>query len=86
MDAISFVLGVKSSQLRSSQLKELIYRGGRAASEGSESDDDTNMPKRAYVCAIYEKSDETILRFMRTYVQCYHELVVDNPSECEMRL
>ncbi|KUI71199.1 Structural maintenance of chromosomes protein 1 [Cytospora mali] len=27
MDAISFVLGIKSSQLRSSHLKELVYRG-----------------------------------------------------------
>lgn len=27
MDAISFVLGIKSSQLRSSSLKELVYRG-----------------------------------------------------------
>lgn len=27
MDAISFVLGIKSSQLRSSQLKDLVYRG-----------------------------------------------------------
>ena len=31
MDAISFVLGVKSSQLRSSQLKDLVYRGRRLA-------------------------------------------------------
>ncbi|PWN33846.1 putative SMC1-chromosome segregation protein [Meira miltonrushii] len=29
MDAISFVLGVKSAQLRSGQLKDLIYRGRR---------------------------------------------------------
>lgn len=28
MDAISFVLGVRSAQLRSSQLKDLIYRAG----------------------------------------------------------
>ena len=27
MDAISFVLGIKSSQLRSNQLRDLIYRG-----------------------------------------------------------
>ncbi|WVF72212.1 hypothetical protein IAT40_007024 [Kwoniella sp. CBS 6097] len=31
MDAISFVLGVKSVQLRSTQLKDLVYRGRRAA-------------------------------------------------------
>ncbi len=39
MDAISFVLGVKSAQLRSTQLKELIYRGRKAA-EGPEDEDD----------------------------------------------
>ena len=27
MDAIFFMLGVKSAQLRSSQLKDLVYRG-----------------------------------------------------------
>jgi structural maintenance of chromosome 1 len=31
MDAISFVLGVKSAQLRSSQLKDLVYGGRRLA-------------------------------------------------------
>jgi structural maintenance of chromosome 1 len=35
MDAISFVLGVKSSQLRSNILKDLIYRG-RDAAQGQE--------------------------------------------------
>ena len=29
MDAISFVLGIKSAVLRSSQLKDLVYRGRR---------------------------------------------------------
>lgn len=33
MDAISFVLGVKSAQLRSSQLKDLVYRGRRLAKD-----------------------------------------------------
>ncbi|KAI0274052.1 condensin complex subunit SMC1 [Russula aff. rugulosa BPL654] len=31
MDAISFVLGVRSAQLRSSQLRDLVYRGRRLA-------------------------------------------------------
>ena len=44
MDAISFVLGIKSSHLRSTNLKELVYRGrvlkksnvnGEAANERS---------------------------------------------------
>lgn len=41
MDAISFVLGVKSAQLRSSQLKDLVYRGRRLGkgSEGGEGSD-----------------------------------------------
>ena len=34
MDAISFVLGVKSAQLRSAQLKDLVYRGRRLANNG----------------------------------------------------
>ena len=29
MDAISFVLGIKSNQLRSAQIKELIYHDGK---------------------------------------------------------
>jgi len=47
MDAISFVLGIKSSQLRSSQLRDLIYRGrilkesnGLNGREEDEEDDD----------------------------------------------
>jgi structural maintenance of chromosome 1 len=34
MDAISFVLGVKSAQLRSSQLKDLVYRGRKLGKNG----------------------------------------------------
>ncbi len=40
MDAISFVLGVKSAQLRSSQLKDLIYRGGKASAQEGEAEED----------------------------------------------
>jgi len=40
MDAISFVLGVKSSQLRSTMLKDLIYRGRKAARGPDDGDDD----------------------------------------------
>lgn len=35
MDAISFVLGVKSAQLRSSQLKDLVYRGRKLARDSN---------------------------------------------------
>ena len=37
MDAISFVLGVRSAQLRSNQLRDLIYRAG-ARHEGDQND------------------------------------------------
>jgi structural maintenance of chromosome 1 len=40
MDAISFVLGVKSAQLRSSQLKDLVYRGRRLGKSGIEGEED----------------------------------------------
>jgi structural maintenance of chromosome 1 len=53
MDAISFVLGVKSSQLRSDKLKDMIYRGriirearinadGTATEAGADESGDTN--------------------------------------------
>jgi structural maintenance of chromosome 1 len=53
MDAISFVLGVKSSQLRSDKLKDMIYRGriirearinadGTATEAGADENGDTN--------------------------------------------
>lgn len=46
MDAISFVLGVKSAQLRSSQLKDLVYRGRKLAkdsAEGAEASGDVSL-------------------------------------------
>lgn len=68
MDAISFVLGLNSSQLRSRQLKDLIYRGRRDAL--GDLDDSTldleQDPKSAYVLAIYEKDDGDILRLKRS--------------------
>lgn len=36
MDTISFVLGIKSGQLRSSQLKDFVYRRRRLAKNGIE--------------------------------------------------
>jgi structural maintenance of chromosome 1 len=35
MDALSFVLGIKTSQLRSGQLKDLIYHGDSSADSAS---------------------------------------------------
>ncbi|KAF9583357.1 Structural maintenance of chromosomes protein 1 [Lunasporangiospora selenospora] len=75
MDAISFVLGVKSAQLRSSQLKELIYRdratenqdsrpgAGSSASRQVASDSD---PRSTWVMAVYQKTDGTEIRFTRS--------------------
>nr|WJN25068.1 condensin complex subunit [Pseudozyma thailandica] len=79
MDAISFVLGVRSAQLRSSQLKDLIFRGrkmGRAGQEPSSSDDDGSGSEaddqgegtatKASVTAIYEDGKGYEHRFQRT--------------------
>ncbi|WVQ78324.1 hypothetical protein IAT38_000409 [Cryptococcus sp. DSM 104549] len=66
MDAISFVLGVQSAQLRSTQLKDLIYRGRRAAqqdddsldldneSEPTQTQDGGSDARTAWVMAVYE--------------------------------
>lgn len=77
MDAISFVLGVKSSQLRSSQLKDLIYRGRRLQPQQRDGDGDEEMPednpteaggaaKRASVTAVYQDKDGAEHAFQRS--------------------
>ncbi|WVN85323.1 uncharacterized protein L203_100468 [Cryptococcus depauperatus CBS 7841] len=75
MDAISFVLGVKSAQLRSTQLKDLVYRGRRAAlaSEESVGDEETpveeqgtNDAKSAWVMAVYIDENEKEWTFRRS--------------------
>ena len=80
MDAISFVLGVKSAQLRSSQLKDLVYRGRRLArgtQEGSEAtqldDEDEDgegdgegTAKKAWVMAVIEDAEGKEWQFQRT--------------------
>lgn len=86
MDAISFVLGVKSAQLRSSQLKDLVYRGRRLAKgsqdpsqaedeeeEEEEEGEGEGTAKRAWVLAVYEDADKKEWRFQRTCVLIYHE-------------
>ncbi|CAK9436242.1 uncharacterized protein LODBEIA_P08000 [Lodderomyces beijingensis] len=75
MDAICFVLGLSSSQLRSQSMKDLIYRGRRRRRSSSSSrrslvddvdvDDFAADPLTAYVAATYRKDDETILTFKR---------------------
>lgn len=80
MDAISFVLGIKSSQLRSKQLKDLVYRGrklargpqdestqsGATQDESDEDDEGEGTAKMAWVMAVYEDEDGKEHRFQRT--------------------
>ena len=80
MDAISFVLGVKSAQLRSSQLKDLVYRGRRLAKDNEEGDVDgipdqededeeqegEGTAKKAWVLAVILDKDGKEWKFQRT--------------------
>ena len=81
MDAISFVLGVKSAQLRSSQLKDLVYRGRRLARNPDGEDGGQAPPeddeeegegegegtaKKAWVLAVYEDAQKKQWKFQRT--------------------
>lgn len=73
MDAISFVLGVKSFQLRSSQLRDLIYRGrrvarGEDATQEDEQDEaqDESSAQKAWVLAVYEDTDKKEWKYQRT--------------------
>jgi structural maintenance of chromosome 1 len=78
MDAISFVLGVKSAQLRSSQLKDLVYRGRRLERtdeegveqpEGSDEEGEgegEGTAKKAWVMAVYQDAEGKEYKFQRT--------------------
>ncbi|KAH6918179.1 cohesin complex subunit psm1 [Coprinopsis sp. MPI-PUGE-AT-0042] len=82
MDAISFVLGVKSAQLRSSQLKDLVYRGRRLAKNGldgetqasngvdeEEEEDEAEgegTAKKAWVMAVFKDDNGKEWAFQRT--------------------
>lgn len=77
MDAISFVLGVKSAQLRSSQLKDLVYRGRRlkrgdnelgsdAREEEEEGEEGDGDAKKAWVMAVLQDSKKKEWKFQRT--------------------
>ncbi|QCE06382.1 structural maintenance of chromosome 1 [Vigna unguiculata] len=58
MDAISFVLGVRTGQLRGAQLKDLIY-----AFDDREKD---QKGRRAFVRLVYHLANSTEIRFTRT--------------------
>jgi structural maintenance of chromosome 1 len=64
MDAISFVLGIQSAHLRSSKLKDLIFRNEFEDNE-EEDNEDTENPVKARVTAVYVNSEEEELRFSR---------------------
>ncbi|KAH9061732.1 cohesin complex subunit psm1 [Lactarius deliciosus] len=77
MDAISFVLGVKSAQLRSSQLRDLVYRGRRLARDNGEGtsqpdpededeDEGEGTAKKAWVLAVFEDEKSKEWLFQRT--------------------
>ncbi|TEB34053.1 condensin complex subunit SMC1 [Coprinellus micaceus] len=74
MDAISFVLGVKSAQLRSSQLKDLVYRGRRLANGTQTQDDEEEeeevegegTAKKAWVMAVFKDEKGKEWTFQRT--------------------
>lgn len=63
MDAISFVLGIQSAQLRSSQMSDLIYRGRIMNGNSIET---TQQPSSAYVSAMYERDDGELISLKRT--------------------
>lgn len=58
MDAISFVLGVRTGQLRGGQLKDLIY-----AYDDKEKE---QKGRRAFVRLVYQLGNESELQFTRT--------------------
>jgi structural maintenance of chromosome 1 len=82
MDAISFVLGIKSAQLRSSQLRDLVYRGRRLArgnadgtsqldqedEEEDEQHEGEGTAKKAWVLAVFEDEKKKEWLFQRTCV------------------
>lgn len=64
MDAISFVLGVNSSHLRSQNLKDMIYRS--EAMSQDEASRSSRSPRHASVTAVYQNSQGREFRFKRT--------------------
>ena len=56
MDSISFVLGIRSSSLRSSAISDLIYRGSKSDKDNGNGSGTT--PFSAYVKAFYQTSND----------------------------
>lgn len=68
MDAISFVLGIKSSHLRSTQLKDLVYRGRVMTTNNDLATQGESDPATASVTAVYVKDDGDEIKLKRSYV------------------
>ncbi|KAJ1730448.1 Structural maintenance of chromosomes protein 1 [Coemansia biformis] len=68
MDAISFVLGVRSAHLRSSQLRDLVYRGRAVDAPGEAQMDEAGSQhgRRAWVKAVYEDDRGRTVTFQRS--------------------
>jgi len=65
MDAISFVLGLKSNALRSSQLKELIYRSGQLEEFEPSQVQPEYVTNDCSVALLYETNTGTEIEFSR---------------------
>jgi structural maintenance of chromosome 1 len=97
MDAISFVLGVKSAQLRSSQLRDLVYRGRRLARDNGEGvslpeeEDEEDegegegTAKKAWVLAVFEDEKKKEWLFQRTYVASTPQFAIASSSDIASR-
>ncbi|KAK7207216.1 putative cohesin complex subunit [Myxozyma melibiosi] len=66
MDAISFVLGIKSSHLRSTQLRDLVYRGRVMTTNNNYSTQAEGDPDTASVIAVYVKDDGEEMQLKRS--------------------
>lgn len=64
MDAISFVLGVRGAQLRSTDLTDLVYSSSTLRGDSADVEDD-EVPQRARVTAVLEEGHSTEHRFQR---------------------
>ncbi len=78
MDAISFVLGIKSSHLRSSQLKDLVYRGRVMKTSVINEDGSAAQPEANGHANGYEDDDDQLHRATRgdpktAYVMAVYE-------------
>ncbi|EYU27367.1 hypothetical protein ABFS82_13G165500 [Erythranthe guttata] len=61
MDAISFVLGVRTGQLRGTQLRELVY-----AFDDREKEEQSSGRRRAHVMLVYRMPDGSEIEFTRS--------------------